>query len=310
MDASAAHPALRPLLAGSDGGPIVDLAEARARRRGLAHERGGQLAPQERISDVETGDVRLRLYEPPQRTSRGVLVMVHGGGWVWGGLDEIDPLARAMAVATGRLTASVGYRLAPEHRFPAALDDVTAAVGWLADNAARYAADSADIVLVGLSAGGNLAAGASARSRDARRSVAAQVLCYPMLDPELATDSAVEFADAAPLTRRRAAWFWDQYAPGAVRQTPGASPLRQPNLAGLPPTHIVLAELDVLRDEGLEYAARLRAAGVPADAVTWPGTVHGFLTMAGLVPEICAEATTEIAAWITRSAARSGTATP
>jgi acetyl esterase len=303
--ATAVHPALRALLDQAGDAPIVDIDAARAARRGAAVRRGGPAAPVPSVVDVVEPPVRLRMYEPHERVAAAPLVVVHGGGWVWGGLDEIDPLARALAIATGRLTASVGYRLAPEHPFPAALDDVTAAIAWLREHTAQGAAGGS-IALLGLSAGGNLAAAVSARLREA---VSAQVLVYPMLDPSLSSESAHRYAQAAPLSRARAAWFWDQYAPGPTRTDPAAAPARQPDLAGLPPTHVVLAEVDVLRDEGLAYAEQLRSAAVPVSTRVWPGTVHGFLAMAGLVPETCAAAVADIANWLAEPA-RSGTATP
>ena len=294
------HAGLQPLLDADGEAPIVDVPTARAVRRASALERGGPPARVRHVVDVVESAVRLRTYEPYERVAAGPLVVIHGGGWVWGGIDEVDPLARALATATGRLTASVGYRLAPEHRFPAALDDVSAAIAWLGENAA----EPDDVAVLGLSAGGNLAAAVTARRPDA---ITAQVLVYPMLDPALSSGSARRYAHVAPLSRARAAWFWDQYAPGSLRADPAAAPALATDLAGRPPTYVVLAEVDVLTDEGLAYAERLRTAGGPAATRVWPGTVHGFLAMAGLVPEICAAAVADIADWL---ATRSGTATP
>jgi acetyl esterase len=287
--------ALRPLLDGDGVSPIVDIAAARVQRRRASLDRAG-VAPAVR-EVVEVPEARLRLYEPMDRTATGALVVVHGGGWVWGGIDEVDVLARTLANATGRPTASVGYRLAPEHPYPAPLEDVTAAVAWLTENTG---VDPGDVVLLGLSAGGTLALAASARFRGTPLAVRAQVLVYPMLDPSLSSASAGRYATIAPLSRPRAAWFWSQYAPTG----PHAAPmLGDPE--GLPPTYVVLAEVDVLRDEGLAYADRLRSAGVPVAVKVWPGAVHGFLNMAGLAPELCAVAVNDIAGWI-----RTGTAKP
>lgn len=304
---SEVHRALRPLLVGDGNVPIVDVAAVRAARRLVAVQRGGPAVPVRRVVDVADGSVRLRLYTPAE-LSGGLLVVVHGGGWVWGGIDEIDPLSRALANATGRLTASIGYRLAPENPYPAALDDVTAGIAWLRKHVGQHGMDPADTVLLGLSAGGNLAAAVSARLRGSAEPIRAQVLVYPMLDPSLSSESALRFAAAPPLSRARAAWFWDQYAPGPVRSDPAVAVGLQPDLAGMPPTHLVLAEVDVLRDEGLAYTERLRAAGVAVGSKIWPGTVHGFLAMAGLVPELCAAAIADIAGWI--SALRTETTTP
>ena len=303
--ATAVHPALRALLDAAGDAPILDIAAARAARRMAAVQRGGPAAPVRDVVDVVEAPVRLRMYEPYERVAAAPLVVIHGGGWVWGGIDEVDPLARALAIATGRLTASVGYRLAPEHPFPAALDDVTAAIAWLREHATQRDS-AADVALLGLSAGGNLATAVSARLPE---TVAAQVLVYPMLDPSLSSESAHRYALAAPLSRARATWFWDQYAPGPVRGDPAAAPALTPDVAGLPPTRVVLAEVDVLRDEGLAYAERLRAAAVPVSTRVWPGMVHGFLAMAGLVPGTCAAAVADIADWLAEPA-RNGTTTP
>jgi acetyl esterase len=252
-----------------------------------------------RVTDITENGVRLRTYDPDARESRHPLVVIHGGGWVWGGLDEVDALAAALAVATGRFTVSVGYRLAPEHRYPAALEDVLAGLDWVAAAASRLGVDPADTVLFGLSAGASLVAAATSARRGALKCrIAAQVLCYPMLDPDLSSESATRYADIAPLSRNRAVWFWDQYAPGATRQDPGAVPLLDPDLSALPPTHVVLAEHDLLVDEGRDYVQRINAAGGSADVVVWPGAVHGFLTMAGLAPDLCAAAVAEVAGWL------------
>lgn len=290
--------------------PLVrgDADQTRAHYRALSHRRRGPSFVPEPVASVadrrSPQGVPVRIFEPCQPRG-GTVVYLHGGGWVIGDVETHDPLCRRVANVTGARVVSVGYRLAPEHPFPAALDDVTAAIAWLREHTAQGAAGGS-IALLGLSAGGNLAAAVSARLREA---VSAQVLGYPMLDPSLSSESAHRYAQAAPLSRARAAWFWDQYAPGPTRTDPAAAPARQPDLAGLPPTHVVLAEVDVLRDEGLAYAERLRGAAVPVSTRVWPGTVHGFLAMAGLVPETCAAAVADIANWLAEPA-RSETATP
>jgi acetyl esterase len=310
----AAHvlPALRPLLDGDGESPITDLTAARAQRRALARRRAGPAPAVREVVDVTHRAARLRLYEPVRRTSAGTLVVVHGGGWVWGGIEETDVLSRALANGTGRLTVSVGYRLAPEHPYPAAVRDVSGAVTWLRGRAPERGVDGGDVVLVGLSAGGTLAAAVSARLRTTSGPISAQVLVHPMLDPSGSSGSARRYASVPALSRHRATWFWDQYAPGPARLDAGAVPALEPDLAGMPPTYVVLAEVDVLRDEGLAYADRLRAASVPVASTVWPGTVHGFLGMAGLVPDVCAAAVADIAAWIAAqpARARSGTARP
>jgi acetyl esterase len=276
------HPALRGLLDADGDAPIDDLPAARAVRRAAALERSG--APVE-VAGLTQPTEGIRLYEPPTRSSDGVIMLIHGGGWVWGGPDEIDGLARRLCVASGRRTATMRYRLAPEHRYPAALDDADAAVRWIDQNL------RAPVTLVGLSAGGNLAAALSSRRRDRNEPTQAQVLVYPMLDPHVDSRSAHTYATAATLSRDRAKWFWDQYRPAATPYDDDPT--------GLPPTYVVLAECDVLLDEGLAYARKVGEARVRTDVRVWPGMLHGFLPWAGLIPDAVQSAVDDIARWIT-----------
>ena len=306
------HPALRPLLDGGvDALRLGDIDALRAARRLAAVQRSGPPQAVRNVVDVAEAGVRMRVYEPMDRTSAATLAVIHGGGWVWGGIDEIDALSRALANATGRLTAAVGYRLAPEHRYPVALDDMSAAISWLRTNAQTWGANGHDLALLGLSAGGNLAAATSTRLRGSAFEIAAQVLVYPMLDPSANSASAHRYASLPTLSLERVAWFWAQYAPGRTTE-PGVAPAFEPDVTGLPPTFLVLAEHDVLRDEGLAYAERLRAASVPTACTVVPHVVHGFLPMAGLVPQVCAGVVSDIAQWLAGvpTGFRTGTATP
>jgi acetyl esterase len=184
-----------------------------------------------------------------------------------GTLDSYDTLLRALANASGAAVTAVDYRLAPEHRFPAALDDSLAAIRWLATREDRLA-------VIGDSAGGNLAAVAARRLRG-ELPLALQALVYPVIDARLNTPSYREFADGFGLSAASMRRFWGLYLDGAEGSHPDASPLRATDLAGVAPALVVTVEADVLRDEGEQYAAALREAGVQAELVRIPGAIHG-----------------------------------
>lgn len=208
----------------------------------------------------------------------GTLVFAHGGGWVAGTLETNDRLARELCAHTGAQIVSVDYRLAPEHPFPAALDDLHAALDAVA--AGAFDADPAAVGVAGHSAGGNLAAGLALRARAGTApAIRCQVLLCPVLDSDLDRPAYAEFAAGLPLTGDDMRWYWSQYAPdAAARLRPEASPLRAPDLAGSAPAAIAIAAADPLRDEALAYGRRLRAAGVPVHEVLRPGVPHLFLT--------------------------------
>jgi acetyl esterase len=221
-------------------------------------------------------EIPVRLYRPCEGTLP-LMVWFHGGGWVVGSLDTYDPLCRRLAAASGMLVASVGYRLAPEHRFPAAVQDADAAVRWLHAHAAELGGDPRRVVVAGDSAGGNLAAVAARHARDAGGPpLAFQLLVYPVTDAAMDTVSHRDNAEGYYLTAADTSWYWAQYLGGADGLQPDASPLRAADLTGLPPALVLTAEFDPLRDEGEAYALALRAAGVPADVRRWDGMIHGF----------------------------------
>jgi acetyl esterase len=202
-------------------------------------------------------------------------VWLHGGGWVLGSIDTYDAPARALARAAGALVVSVEYRLAPEHRFPAAVQDSLAAVRWAAARGAELGGDPARMAVAGDSAGGNLAAVVARRLRD-ELPLRLQVLIYPVTDGGVNTPSFREFADRYGLTAAGMRRFWELYLDGADSSDPDASPLRDPDLSGVAPAYVLTADHDVLRDEGEAYAGALERAGVPVTLVRWPGTIHGF----------------------------------
>ncbi|MDT9687860.1 alpha/beta hydrolase [Streptomyces sp. P9(2023)] len=240
--------------------------------------------------------VRVRLYGPdpdadPTAVPAPVVVFAHGGGWVLCDLDTHDALCRELAARTGASVVSVDYRRAPEHRFPAAEDDVYTVLEWAA---ARY---GGPLFLAGDSSGGNLAAAAALRARDAGGpQVAGQLLFYPVLDHRLDSVSADAYAEGFFHTTAHMRWYWEQYL-GPAGEPVAASPGLAPDLTGLPPTLLVLADCDLLRDEGLAYARRLSAAGVQAQVHLHTGVFHGFLGARGVLPE-AENALAGAAAWV------------
>jgi len=227
------------------------------------------------VRDLAVGTEPLlsaRLYRPSAGTLP-LLVYFHGGGWVVGSVALSDNFCRALANASGCAVLSVEYRLAPEHRYPAAADDAYAATRWAAEHAAELGIDADRLAVAGSSAGGNLAA------------VAVQLLHVPVMDHDLTRSSYARNAKGMGLTRAGMEWFWDHYAPDpARRDEPYAAPLRARDLRGLPPALFVVAECDPLRDEGAAYAERLRQADVPVTYREYEGMVHGFMSWSSVVP--------------------------
>ena len=247
------------------------------------------------------GSLPARVYHPLPGTPLPIAVYFHGGGWVLGGVGPADGPCRALAAAGPCVVVSVDYRRAPETKFPGPLQDCVAAATWVAEHRADFG--GADrLVLVGDSAGGNLATATAAALRDAGGPrYDAQVLLYPSLAPPDGDEFAsyTEFADGPLMTRREMQWFWDHYLRDARDALdPLAAPLRSTHLADLPPTTVVVAEIDVLRDEGIAYARRLEAAGVEVDLRTVAGAAHGFWWLDKAMSQ-AAELTTFLAAVVT-----------
>ena len=215
----------------------------------------------------------------------------HGGGWVIGGLDDFDKLGRLLAQRTGCTVLLVDYRLAPEYRFPVAVDDAWAALRWADEHRAELTGTGVTgtgvpLIVAGDSAGGNLSAVMTQRARAAGGpDIALQVLVYPVTDCDMETTTYRDPGNQLMLTSDSMTWFWDHYAPDpAARLHPDASPLRAASLADLPPAVVLTAEHDVLRDEGELYATRLLKAGVPVRHQRFAGQMHGFFTMVDLLP--------------------------
>jgi acetyl esterase len=249
------------------------------------------------------GLIPARIYTPKTlRKAAGlapVLVFFHGGGWVIGDLDSHDVVCRKLALEGELVVVSVDYRLAPEHKFPAAVDDAMAATKWIAENAKQLGVDAARLMVGGDSAGGNLAAVVAIAARDGNGpAIAGQVLIYPATDFTMAHPSHSEPETSILLTHSVIKWFRDHYLNGAADVGDWrASPARATTLVGLPPAYVLTAGADPLRDEGNEYAERLKQAGVAVAYRNFPGQFHGFFTMGKLLQQANIAAK-EIGAWL------------
>jgi acetyl esterase len=279
----------------------VPVDEFRASLNALHLEWEGATEPVAKVENrtipVAGAELPVRIYTPAESGPLPILVYFHGGGWVIGDLDTHDGICRTLANGAGCLVVAVDYRLAPEHRFPTAAEDCYAATVWVAEHAGQLGGDPARIAVGGDSAGGQLTAVVTlmARDRGGPRLVH-QVMVYPVTDHGCETASYRDFADGYLLNRELMTYFWNQYlADEADGRSPHASPLRAPDLAGLPPALVITAEYDPLRDEGEAYAARLREAGVPVTLSRYDGMFHAFFVMATVLDQ-CRAAREEVAA--------------
>ncbi|MGF1426888.1 alpha/beta hydrolase [Kitasatospora sp. LaBMicrA B282] len=290
------HPqvqALRARRAAAAAPPLYELTVDQARAADLAAvlAEAGEPEPVARVTESAVpgpgGPLPLRIYRAAGSGPQPVLLYLFGGGWTLGGLDTGDAICRALTNAAGCTTVSVGYRLAPEHPFPAALEDCWSTARWLAEHAAELGGDPHRLAIGGDSAGGNLAAATTLLARE--RSGPAfrhQLLVYPNTDQFADTPSRRENTDPLLFNHRSVDWYRSHYlADPAHGHDPLASPLRAADLSGLPPATVITAEYDPLRDEGEQYAERLRAAGVPVEATRYAGMVHGFFAMAGVLDD-------------------------
>jgi acetyl esterase len=252
------------------------------------------------------GNLRLRIHRPLGQGPFPLLAFFHGSGFVLCSLDTHDGMCRNLCAGAGCVVVSVDYRLAPEHKYPAGLDDCVFATRWIAEHAGELDADVHRLALCGDSAGGNIAAAAALRLRDqGGPRLAGQLLIYPVTDYYTpGTPSYRENAEGYGLTHDTMVWFWDHYLDDASQAAdPCVSPLGAANLAGLPPALVVTAEYDPLRDEGEYYADRLRAAGTPAVTSRWDGMNHGFFFWVGRVDK-AGEAMAESCQWLRQIFAR------
>jgi acetyl esterase/lipase len=218
-------------------------------------------------------DVPVRIYRPED--AEGAIVWFHGGGFVMGNIETEHPWAVRIAAGSGAVVVSVGYRRAPEDRFPAAFDDAYAALSWTAEHAGELGINPLRVAVGGHAAGAGLAAAVALRARDEQGpSIRYQLLSQPELDDRQDTWSAQQFTDTPFMTRAKVTASWGHYL-GAAPATQYAAPARATDLSGLPPAYIATAELDPNRDEGVEYAQRLLQSGVPVELHQWAGTFHG-----------------------------------
>lgn len=239
------------------------------------------------IDSTQAHGLRSRLYVPNEQP-KGLIVYMHGGGWVLGSVESFHPFTATLAQRSGCAVLSVDYRLAPEHPFPLPLDDARAALTWASRDGAIMANTAGrPLMVMGDSAGANLATTAARihNSTGDLPAVQLQVLAYPVTDCSFDRPSYHSFSEGYLLTRRDMMWFWDQYLPNeSLRVDPLASPLRSHDLRASPKALIFTAEFDPLRDEGEEYCSRLKDSGVVAEAVRCEGLVHGFLAMINYAP--------------------------
>ncbi|MBO6677042.1 alpha/beta hydrolase [Parvibaculum sp.] len=282
---------LDQLAADPDAPRLIDLPPEGGREmyRAMANMLDLQGVPigktEDRAIPGPASDIPVRIYTPVAGGGTGpALVYYHGGGWVIGDLDTHDALCRTLANEAGCKVIAVDYRLAPEHPFPAAIDDAFAAVKWVEANSSEIGIDPNGIAVAGDSAGGNLAAAVCLRAKAEKGpEIAFQLLIYPVTDAPRGTQSYKNFAEGYFLEAEGMDWFWNHYvlAAGADPKNPYAAPLRAESLSGLPPAYIVTAGFDVLRDEGKAYAEALKKAGVEVEYVNYEGMIHGFFNLQG-----------------------------
>src|SRR5579883_2964487 len=282
--------ALLDLGAGVPATNTLSVAEARAQYEGrirLMAPAAEVASVSERFIDGGGGPLKLRIYRPFGQGPFPLLAFFHGSGFVLCSLDTHDGMCRNLCAGAGCVVVSVDYRLAPEHKFPLGLEDCVNATRWIAGHAGELEGNAQRLAVAGDSAGGNLAAATALLLRDqGGPRLTGQLLIYPVTDYHTpGTPSYKENAEGYGLTRDTMVWFWDHYLshPSAA-DDPRASPLRAPDLSGLPPALVITAEYDPLRDEGEAYGERLRQAGVPATISRYAGMPHGFFHYAAALP--------------------------
>jgi acetyl esterase len=281
------------------GAPVEEMTpeENRAQYEKTCKERFGAVDEVQSVEDMDADGVPVRVYKPTDTTEpQRALVYFHGGGFVIGSLDTHDGIARALSQRAESIVVSVDYRLAPEHRYPAALDDCWAATRWVVANAGRLGIDPDRIGVGGDSVGGNLATIVARKGRDVGTPFAAQLLIYPTTTCNQDAPSYSMYAFGYGLTRDAMGWYWRQYIGDFDGSTdPDISPAALQDLRRMPRTIVITAEADILRDEAESYAQRTFLAGVDTEGYCYDGMIHGFLRMAGVVDR-SNQALSEIAA--------------
>lgn len=293
----ALHPQCKFVLdqmAATGGRPMEQMTpqELRAERAAQGEAMAALAGPLQPVARIENRAVHgpaqpipIRVYWPSIGKNLPAVVYFHGGGWVIGTLDSIDRTMRALANASGCVVISVDYRLAPEHKFPAAVEDADAAIRYVAEHATEFGIDPNRIAVAGDSAGGNLATVSCLIARDrGGPKICFQLMVYPVVDYDDHRPSSREFAEGHFLTLSMMDYFWRHYlALPADGKHPHASPIRAESLAGLPPAMVITAECDPIRDQGEEYAQRLREAGVPVTLKRYEGAIHVFFNLGGVI---------------------------
>ncbi len=305
LDAAAAQVLAFLQQAGAPKVHELPVAQARAVFEAMAPQLDMAEEPMAAVADrsISTpgGARTIRIYQPRAGMADApVILFFHGGGWVIGSIATHDRVCRRLARAADAIVLSLDYRLAPEHPFPAAVEDVLAALAWTGEQIRALGGDPAAVFVAGDSAGGNLAAVAALAARDDSQlpSLAGQLLFYPAVDLAGDYESRQRFAEGYFLESQTMRWFVDKYLPDpAGRLDWRASPLRAEDHRGLAPAFVLTAGFDPLWSEGQAYAKTLEAAGVPVTLRDWPGLIHGFLNMGGLVPA-AGEALDAAGAWV------------
>lgn len=233
------------------------------------------------------GDIPVRIFTPTDEEPLPAVVYIHGGGFAVGSVDTYDAVCRRLANAVGCIVVSVDYRLAPEHKFPAGLEDAYAAATWVIANGAAWGIDTGRVAVAGDSAGGNLATVVCQLARDrGDPTFVLQLLIYPNVDHEFERPSMIEFGQGYTISVDDMHWFWSHYVDGpSDLENPYVVPMRAKSLSGLPPAHIVSAGYDFLRDENEDYGRKLADDGVRVTITRYPGMVHGFFSMGGMLDE-------------------------
>jgi|TARA_Y100000310_G_scaffold267001_2_gene278752 acetyl esterase len=267
-------------MAEAEAPALIDMSPAEGRAMYRAMNEEATKAELSSVSDSTADGVPIRVYRPSLAENLPCLIYFHGGGWVIGDLETHDSPCRLLAKESGCVVISVDYRLAPEHPFPAPLDDCYSATAWVANNAMELRIDKNKIAVGGDSAGGNLAASVCIRARDeSGPSIAHQLLVYPATDIAMDTESYMSNAEGYMLTRESMVWFWNHYAGEEFADSALVSPLKSTDLSNLPRATVLTAEFDPLRDEGEAYAEKLKAAGVTTLLKRYDGLIHGFISM-------------------------------
>jgi acetyl esterase len=278
--------------------PVAQLDAMRAAMEASVDAECGPALPLPVVVDVAADGVPCRLYAT--RPDVPVLVYLHGGGWTMGSVETHDRLCRRIADRSGCAVLSVAYRLAPEHPFPAAIEDAETVLGWVRKQGTAMGIDATRLAIGGDSSGGQVATVVARRQRDAATPLDYQVLIYPAIDPLTASESQVELGEYG-LDRASMQLAWQTYVPDpALRFTADVAPLAVADLAGMPPTLVITAEYDVLRDEGADYADALLAAGVPVVHTRYMGVNHGFARKLAVID--AARAATDQVASVLRAA--------